>query len=53
MNKKYNLDRSKRVIVTGATGTIGSEIIPKLLVKGYKVCAVSRDAQKAKKVFMV
>ena len=49
MNKKYNLDRSKRVIVTGATGTIGSEIIPKLLVKGYKVCAVSRDAQKAKK----
>jgi nucleoside-diphosphate-sugar epimerase len=39
----------EKVLVTGATGFIGSYVIPELLKRGVHVVATSRDAEKAKK----
>lgn len=35
------------IVITGATGTIGSEIVRQLAARGVKVRAVSRDPEKA------
>jgi nucleoside-diphosphate-sugar epimerase len=39
----------KKVIVTGATGFIGQNLIPYLLEKNYDITAISRDPEKARK----
>ena len=39
----------KKVIVTGATGFIGQNLIPYLLEKNYDITAVSRSPEKAKR----
>jgi nucleoside-diphosphate-sugar epimerase len=36
-----------KILVTGATGKVGSRFIPRLLAKGYKVRILVRDAAKA------
>ena len=36
------------ILVTGATGTVGREVVVELLAKGAKVRAMTRDASKAK-----
>jgi uncharacterized protein len=38
-----------RVVVTGATGTIGRELISALLARGEEVVALSRDAARARR----
>jgi len=45
------MSAQKIVLVTGATGVIGSHIVPHLLKKGYYVIAVSRSESKLKEVF--
>ena len=40
--------KSKKVIVSGATGFIGQHLIPILLKDGYEVLAISRNRKKAK-----
>lgn len=40
---------SKRILVLGATGYVGGELIPSLLKKGYKVKAAGRSLDKLKK----
>lgn len=39
----------KNVIVTGATGFVGQNLIPLLLKKKYKIIAITRNRNKAKK----
>jgi nucleoside-diphosphate-sugar epimerase len=41
----------KRIMVTGATGVIGSHLIPGLLKEKYRVIAVSRSESKLKELF--
>jgi len=36
------------ILVTGATGTVGREVVAQLLVAGQKVRALTRDPSKAK-----
>lgn len=36
-----------KILVTGATGKVGSRFVPRLLVKGYDVAILVRDATKA------
>lgn len=43
------LRKNKKVIVTGATGFIGSHLVPILLNNGYSVVAIGRDKAKAQK----
>lgn len=38
--------RAQRALVTGATGYVGSRLIPALLERGYAVRAMSRDASR-------
>jgi uncharacterized protein YbjT (DUF2867 family) len=40
------LDRSRPVLVTGATGYIGGRLIPRLLAAGYRVRAMGRSLEK-------
>jgi NAD dependent epimerase/dehydratase family enzyme len=40
---------NKRVVVAGATGTIGRALCKQLLAKGYQVVVFSRDPQKARR----
>ena len=40
-------NNKKKVIVTGATGFIGQNLIPYLIEKGYEITAISRNPQKA------
>lgn len=40
------MDRSKLILVTGATGYIGGRLVPALLKAGYRVRALSRDARR-------
>jgi dTDP-6-deoxy-L-talose 4-dehydrogenase (NAD+) len=47
-NNINNLDNSRQVIVTGATGFLGRHIVPFLLQNKYDVVAIARDAEKAK-----
>jgi uncharacterized protein YbjT (DUF2867 family) len=35
------------ILITGATGTVGSEVIKRLSAQGKQVCAVTRDLKKA------
>ena len=39
--------KSKKVIVSGATGFIGQHLIPILLKDGYEVLAISRNQKRA------
>ena len=39
--------KSKKVIVSGATGFIGQHLIPILLKDGYEVLAISRNRKRA------
>jgi nucleoside-diphosphate-sugar epimerase len=41
-----HLERSPRVLVTGATGFVGSRLIRTLLARGYETCALARSAEK-------
>ncbi len=43
------MSQSKNVIITGATGYIGQNLIPLLLDCDYKITAIGRDVNKAKK----
>ncbi|WP_316753851.1 NAD(P)-dependent oxidoreductase [Pedobacter gandavensis] len=36
-----------KILVTGATGKVGSRLVPRLLAKGYNVSILARDAIKA------
>ena len=36
-----------KILVTGATGKVGSRLVPRLLAKGYNVTILVRDAAKA------
>jgi len=36
-----------KILVTGATGKVGSRFVPRLLAKGYDVCILVREAAKA------
>ncbi|MGY3441260.1 SDR family oxidoreductase [Bradyrhizobium sp. USDA 4473] len=38
-----------RILVTGATGTVGSELVPQLVAQGERVRVLTRDAAKAAK----
>jgi len=40
------MDKSKLVLVTGATGYIGGRLVPALLEAGYRVRALARDARR-------
>lgn len=40
-----------KILVTGATGFIGSYLVPKLLEKEYQVRILVRDVEKAKKMY--
>ena len=40
------LDRTRPVLVTGATGYIGGRLIPRLLAAGYRVRAMGRSLEK-------
>ena len=39
--------KSKKVIVSGATGFIGQHLVPILLKDGYEVLAISRNQKRA------
>ena len=39
------------VLVTGGTGTLGRELIPKLIARGQKVKVLARDTKKAEELF--
>ena len=39
-----------KILVTGATGKVGSRFVPRLLTKGYDVRILVRDATKAAKL---
>ncbi|WP_308916546.1 sugar transferase [Jannaschia sp. LMIT008] len=41
----------KRIVMTGATGFVGSQVVPILLEKGVEVLVVSRDPMRAPKRF--
>ncbi len=43
--------KNKIIIVTGATGTIGSAICDHLIKAGYLIIAVARNAEKGKQLF--
>src|SRR6202012_5511837 len=36
-----------KILVTGATGKVGSRLVPRLLAKGYDIRVLVRDAAKA------
>jgi uncharacterized protein YbjT (DUF2867 family) len=40
-------DNSMRILVTGATGKVGSRFVPRMLAKGHDVRILVRDAAKA------
>ena len=40
-----------KILITGATGFVGKNLVAKLLEKGHQVTAVTRDAAKAKEIF--
>jgi len=35
------------ILITGATGTVGNEVVKRLSAQGVPVCAVTRDLRKA------
>ncbi len=39
-----------KIVITGATGFLGKYIIAELVAKGYAVCVLSRDAEKARQM---
>lgn len=40
-----------KILVTGATGFVGSYLVPKLIQNGYQVSVLVRNVEKAKKLF--
>jgi len=40
-----------KIIVSGATGFVGRNLIPALLEKGYKITGISRDKEKLQAIF--
>tara|TARA_B100001123_G_scaffold430963_1_gene551734 strand:- start:210 stop:1055 length:846 start_codon:yes stop_codon:yes gene_type:complete len=45
-----NETKSKKILITGATGAIGQSLIPVFLENGYKIQAITRDLQKARQL---
>lgn len=47
VDHKKNIPKDALVMVTGVTGFVGSHIAKALLERGYKVCGIVRDPEKA------
>jgi uncharacterized protein YbjT (DUF2867 family) len=43
--------KAKKILVTGATGYIGSRLVRTLLTQQHSVTVLARDLKKAKKLF--
>ena len=43
------MNTHSKIVITGATGFLGKYIIEELSSKGYNICVLSRDTEKAKK----
>ncbi|MEU6988656.1 NAD(P)H-binding protein [Streptomyces sp. NPDC046324] len=49
-NEQSTTSSSQKVLVSGATGTVGRQVVAELLARGHAVRALTRDAGKARAV---
>lgn len=43
MKEKYNILKAKKILITGATGFLGSHLLPALIKKGYNITILKRS----------